>query len=300
MAATTPVYLARHEMDDDRWNAAVDRDEAHLPYGLTWWMDAVVGNNWAGLVLGDYRVVLPLPHFRKIGPFRKIARPSFTQQVGPWGNPNAMDCVTLLSAIDRYAWSVDIGLRESLSGPSRISEYELLERVNLVLDLSPGYDAVAAGYHKSVRRKLRRYPGDRLAAATISQAIANFKPVAGEKAGLKSKHYSMIRNLATACAERGAGATVQLLDAEGSSLATGFFPEYRGRVINLFPASTKEGYRLDGMLRLVDAVIRDSLERHHTFDFEGSDYPGIARFFGQFGPVNRPYSRAIRKSTLFW
>ena len=295
MADDAPTLLHRRYIDEARWNDAVHRDDTCLPYGLTWWLDALLGDGWGGLVLDDYRVVLPLPYAQRLGPIRKIRRAPFTQQCGPWGNPTAEDTRALLAAIPRIMVAVDIGCREGLTPLSHPESFTSTERTNLVLDIGRPYEEIREGYHKSVRRKLRKAEGNsRLRLGTAMEAVETFQPHAGRKAGLKDKHYRMLRRLVQACSDRAAGRVYALTRENGDLLATGFFPTYRGRAINLFPASTPLGYQSDGMIQLIDGVIKTEFADCHTFDFEGSDQPGVARFFEGFGPVNHAYFRLTR------
>ena len=296
MAVNPPTLLHRRQIDEARWNDAVNRDDTYLPYGLTWWLDALLGDRWGGLVLDDYRIVLPLPYSHRLGSIRRVASAPFTQQCGPWGNPSVKDTRTLFTAIPGSVVSVDIGGREGLAAPAIPTTFTTVERTNLILDLGRPHEDVRRGYHKSVRRKLRKAGNEhRLRSGDASEAIETFRSHAGLKAGLRDKHYRAIVRLIEACTDRGVGRIYALDDQDGALLATGFFPMYRGRAINIFPASTPLGYRRDGMIRLLDGIFATGMAGCHTFDFEGSDDPGIARFFRNFGPIDRPYHRLTRR-----
>ena len=89
--------LGRTDIDDARWNAAVADDAA--PYPLTWWLDAVTAGKWKGLVLGDYRAVLPLPFRRRLGPLAVLGSPPFTQHLGSLAGLGTRDRALMLHAI---------------------------------------------------------------------------------------------------------------------------------------------------------------------------------------------------------
>ena len=171
------------------------------------------------------------------------------------------------------------------------ARFPITDRTNLVLPLAaPGAKDPTAGYGKTLRKKLRRHPGDRLTPATPDDVIATYRAEVGKRIGLRKSHYATVRRLMTVSAPGFTPNLFSLVNEAGEVLATGFFPTYRGRTINLFGASTPAGYRADGMARLLHAVIEHRRAAgDHNFDFEGSNLPGVAAFFRSFGPREEPY-----------
>ena len=55
------------------------------------------------------------------------------------------------------------------------------------------------------------------------------------------------------------------------------------RVIYLMSVSSSQGKEQRAMFRIVDELIRDYSGSNFSLDFEGSNIPSIARFFGGFG-----------------
>lgn len=289
-------YLQRSEIDPSKWNAAVERDPGRFPYGFVWWLDIVTNKKWNALVLDDYRAVLPLPYRHSIGPFLTIHRPAFTQQGGPWGDWHSEDIGPLLQHIPKGAISVALPLRHETDMEQVPEQYTVNQRTNLEVDLDRDWTEIQGGFSKTLRKSLRKFSGGTLCESTAETVIEVYRESVGEKAGLNQGHYRMITHLVAAAKQGGCGQTWQFVDEKGILLAAGFFPEYRGRMINLFCGSTEAGYRDKGMSRILAAL----MELHHgpgrLFDFEGSDLPGVAEYFKKFGPERRPYpflSRSI-------
>lgn len=297
-------YLKYADIDPSRWNAAINNDTTRLPYGLTWWLNAVCPGRWDGLVLDDYRAVMPLPRepfsFRR--PFSswaqpwllsgtevQVQRPFFTQQCGPFGGLRPGDINELFANLPNGLPPLTLPLTENALTTEVPTEYTLEFRTNYVLDLSPELETIRAGYHKDIRRKIRKHGPATLLAADPDLVVDNYRKEIGPKAGLKAKHFTCARTLVKAAIQHDAGYCYQLQSENGELLATGFFPQHRGRIINLLPVSTPIGYQREGMAMLIDEVIK----RHHgpgnLLDFEGSDISGIAKFFSYFGPEKRPY-----------
>lgn len=289
-------YLRRNQIDDDRWNAAISTDPTKLLYGFTWWLDAAAAGRWHALVLDDYRVVFPLPYARSVGKIIQIRRPPFTQQIGPWGDVRPGDVERLLRAVPRTALRFDLPLRENLPALSLPTEFTSRHRTNYVIDLTQPWEAVRQAFQRILRRKLRKHAEPVVLTQTHPNTIIDlYAPSAGAKAGLKAVHYTRVTALMKACAQRSAAQIVRLDCPSHGLLAAGFFPTHRGRLINLFAASSPEGYQKEGMARLLVHLMRGN--DHHSptlFDFEGSDLPGVKEFFKSFGPVDRGYTHVSR------
>src|SRR5687767_8915533 len=73
-------YLKRKEIDANKWNRCVDSAAHSLLYARTEYLDAMA-DHWNGLVLDDYKAVMPLPYRVKWG-ICYVAMPAFVQQLG--------------------------------------------------------------------------------------------------------------------------------------------------------------------------------------------------------------------------
>ena len=241
------------------------------------------------MVLDDYSAVLPLPRGRWWRAWTQVQRPFFTQQCGPGGRRNPATLSALLNAIPSRRRPVDFPLAEGLSPESIPTRFTASPRTNLVLLLD---DDPTKSYHKTLRKKLRRYPTPSLEPIDPAMITDIYREAVGERVGLQAKHYRAISRLMQLNQPGLHQLLVGLRNEEGELLAAGYFPSYRGRTINLFAASTPAGYRQDGMARLLDAVIRHRRDAgDRLFDFEGSDLPGVAEFFRSFGGEERTYLR---------
>ena len=250
--------------------------------------------NWYGLVLNDYRVVLPLPVKRKFLGLLQVSRAPFTQQSGPFGAIQPVELTQLLSALPRRVLRLDLPLRESVDTNHIPGGFNVFRRTNLLLNLSSPLEEIRAGYGKTLRKKLRRYEKGGLTEVTTAEVISIYQTSAGKKAGLNEHHYRLIKQLIDACRQHIKGHLLGYQNESGELLAAGFFPVHNGRIINLFGSSTLAGYRKDGMARLLDAVIEKYRGPDTILDFEGSDLPGVRDFFKSFGAQNSPYPRIQR------
>jgi hypothetical protein len=293
-------FLVKKEIDLFRWDTCVATDPTCLPYALSWWLDAATGGNWDGVVIDDYRVVMPLPKGKFLGRYTQVQRPSFTQQCGPFGQLQPGDVKQLLTKLPARYLSLKLPLTDRVTPEQVPAGFSSLERTNYVLDLNPDFASIHQDFNKVLRRKLRRNGPAILRPAEPAEIIELYRQSAGQKAGLQPKHYRQIAAIIDAALRNDAAICCRLDDEENGFLAAGFFPFYRGRLINNFAASTSTGYAKEGMARMIVELIKSHRGPARLLDFEGSDIPGVAEFFRSFGPVERNYLAVEKTGVGEW
>ncbi|HQD08734.1 MAG TPA: hypothetical protein PLQ65_03660, partial [Flavihumibacter sp.] len=77
---STIRLLRREALDENRWQACIDKAANGLIYGQHYYLDASTENWWA-LVAGDYETVMPLT-WRKKNLFSYLFQPLWCQQLG--------------------------------------------------------------------------------------------------------------------------------------------------------------------------------------------------------------------------
>jgi hypothetical protein len=280
--------LRRHEIDERRYDDCVLTDPRPLPYGITWWLDIVTDHNWEVLVADDYRCVLPLPRVRRAGLLPTYLRPPFTQQLGPFGAVEPAVVHSLLSHIPRKA-QIALPLRGNLGAGSIPPRFATRPRVNLVLDLDRPFTELATGFPKKLQAYLKKCTADRLEPIPTESLVQVCRQELERHAGLTESNFLTLLQLVDETTRRKFGAAFQLRE-QGELLAVGFYPELAGRTINLIAASTDRGRKRRGMARLLSLVMAGRSNRPGAvFDFEGSELPGVRRFFEKFGTRNEDY-----------
>jgi hypothetical protein len=262
-------------------------DPTPLPYGLSWWLDAVTDDDWQGLVVDDYRVVLPLPIKRKFGLLPILTRAYFTQHCGPFGNIESADTGKLLTHLP-HTLRLSLPLRPSLIREEVPKGYKLRERTNLILNLNRPYPEIASHFPGKLRAYLRKTAEDKIEVADPEQVITLSRHTLAGKPGVTEATFKSLDRLIKQCRERRCGECYRLRE-HGELLALGFYPELAGRTINLVAASTERGRKRRGMSRLLARLIEQRAEvAGNILDFEGSDLPGVKQYFEKFGaqPVN--------------
>ena len=96
---------------------------------------------------------------------------------------------------------------------------------------------------------------------------------------------------------RGVGQAWGVYGADGELCAGAMFVESNGKIIFLFSATSEAGRKQGGMFFILNEFLKLNGGRNITLDFEGSDLPGLARFYKSFGATKMEYS-LIKKNKL--
>lgn len=288
MARTQVQRLSRAQIDLVRWDEAVNKDPIPLPYGQHWWLDAATDFSWEGLVIDDYRVVMALPRLRRFRILPVYIRPPYTQQLGPYGDLRTGDTAALLNAVPSLP-QIALPLRPTLPISEIPGAYARRKRINYVVDLSPTFAEVVSGFSKRMRSYVRKHSGDELTPADRLEVVKLCKERLGGRGGVRDYHFERLDSLIEACLERDAGNLYQLRDGD-ELLCMGFYPHFSGRTFNAAAASTEAGLNQRGMTRMLAKVFEArSGVPGSTFDFEGSELPGVKEYFASFGGDDEGY-----------
>jgi hypothetical protein len=83
----------------------------------------------------------------------------------------------------------------------------------------------------------------------------------------------------------------KVTDRENTLLALVLMLKDDKRLYNIINVITEEGRKIESNHFLYDQVLSEFAGSGLTFDFEGSDLPGVKFFYEKFGATNQPYSK---------
>ncbi len=301
--------LSFRALDLARWAACVAASPGAPPYVHAWWL-AATARRWAAVVelgpAGEYRSLLPLP--TKYRPWGRVAyQPLFTQQLGLvlTAESRQRDLAAYLAVAARHCAEFYQQLPPQSPVPVLPPGFGATERLTYHLDLSPGAEALRAGYAADHRRRLRRNaslatPLQVQSGAGLEEIIALFLTYrATRHTGLHTHHYALLPRLVAA-----AGGLAELRQvrhpATNELLAGALFMRHAGGLIYLFAAASAAGRAAGAPLLLLDdAIGRHAGQPGQVLDFEGGSQPAIGRFFANFGarPVSYP---ALTFTSIPW
>lgn len=282
-------HLRRAEIDAERWDACVSASPHARIYGTSTFLDTMA-DDWDGIVLDDYRAVLPLPRRRRFGIHYLYPIP-FSGPLAVYGeDPLPFDTLDVLQQVPaRFRlWDLNLEVEgRSLPWPTHM-------RKNHVLPLHHSYAELSAGYRDSLRHCLAGEDGKGHVQAGISiDTLLEEALRTGAMAGTKPVDRQRLKQLYEILRRREQAFTLGWIQ-EGRPMAGALFFRSPGRVYYMAAWSGEEGRRCGAAARLLDTVIREYAGLEIVLDFEGSDIPGVAFFFEGFGAVPERY-RLVRR-----
>jgi hypothetical protein len=289
-------YLQRHQLDDSKWNRCLDAAPNGLIYSYTHYLDAMC-DNWDALVLGDYKVVMPLP-WRQKGGVHYLYQPFLTAQLGLSGNGlNAELLRQFFAAVPKKFRYWDISLNHG--NLYAVEGYHLHMRSNYVLSLSASYQQLYKNYRENIRRNIKKSAGYGCVVTTgieVERIIALTRQQAAQIPEADFQNFVRLYNLLK---EKGQAKTYGVLSGSGELLASCVFFFSHQRAFYILVGNHPNGRTLGASHALIDAFIKDHAGSDLLLDFEGSDIRNLAFFYSSFGAVEEKYA-AIKLNRLPW
>lgn len=282
------------EIDIKQWDTTIHLDPQALIYGLSWYLD-IVAYGWDALVYEDYKAVMPLTPqmYKKILP--SVIRPYGTQQLGVFSREGVTPELlkAMLNKIPAGYFYKDLYLNAH-NPIQNIRTGQLIPKTNLLIRLiDANAEKVRARYSKNTRRNLakaEKYPHQFFYNDSPDVLLRIFRNHKGkELPHLRDRHYAVIRQIMYVALHRKAGYIITLYDEYNTAIAGLFLLEYRGRVVLFFSATTDYGRETHALTLLIDHVLTQKAGLADVFDFEGSDIPGLRRFYEGFGAQEEIY-----------
>jgi hypothetical protein len=293
------IHFLRHsEIDVGRWNRCVLESRTPLIYGRSFYLDAMAAGQWNALVMGDYEAVMPLTWRSKYG-IRYLYQPAFVQQTGIFSSRPATPALidAFLREVDRHYRFTEICLNFANAHAS------LEPRTNFILPLDTPYDQLASRYKKDLVRNLKlaqRTPLIYIKDFDLPAALRDFRNAYGAQLrAIKKEDYRCFGRLCIFLQRQGQLLTRAVLDERGEPLCSAVFLMDTRRFYLLHSTTLPAGRDSEANHFLLDQFIREWAGSGMILDFEGSDHPGIAHFYANFGGTDQPYF-FYRRNRLPW
>lgn len=287
-------YLDKKEIDREKWDACIASSSNPLPYALYGYLDITCQGNFGAYIVGDYDTVFPIP--RK---GQSVLQPFMSQQLGAFSKKSGDDSIFFERLLQDYKQIIlkTHNAPEDFSSPN----FEVISRSNYLLDLSQTYENIFSGYNKSLRKRMRQQKGNLIVSDQIDShsVIRLYKDNLEQKVKVGDKRYEQAAALFEYCEAQGMLRNYAVYDPQKELIAAALFINFKHRWINVFGASSKKGKSLAAMAVLLDAIFEQQAGSDTLFDFEGSDIPGVKKFFESFGAKYQAYSE-LRSDRRSW
>lgn len=288
--------IPAEKIDPVLWDRRVALSEDGLIYSCTDYLHAVC-ENWMGLVLNDYEVVMALPFKSKLG-CRYWYTPPFVQQLGLIGLPNLpeQEQQQLIQQIARqvmqqYAYGT---LLFNHSNTAATYLKDIVQKPNYTLNLNRPYPEISSHYSPDLKQNIKKaertapvYSND----VPIQTAIDVFiEHHAHQSKHIHPDNYRAFSQLCNnVLAGRGQCFTRAVLNSNREMESVVLLLKDGRRIYNLMNTTTAAGRQNKANHFLLDQLIREFAEEALLLDFEGSAIPGVQSFYRKFGAAEEPY-----------
>ncbi len=277
-------YHRRHEINEQRWNALIEKHETGLPYAYTWYLD-VVSPDWSAFVYGDYEAVMPLPVAQKII-FNYVYQPNYCQQLGVFAlNKDVQLFEAFYAALKKKFWFYHVQQNRVFPSGNILSGFK--EKTNLILSLQPSYAELQQQYSESTKRNVNRGKKLSLIYSVDEMSTRRFVEVySANTLGVpKTKITELIKTLST----QGMLSLLSVKSEFLEVLAADVVIKTPTRLVHLIPVTTPNGRTQGAMHFLIDQLIQQYAGTDRVLDFEGSSVENIARFYKSFGATEENF-----------
>ena len=276
------LFLKHNRIDYQKWDNCIKRAPNGNLYSNSWYLN-IACPGWNALVTENYDTVMPLPVRKKLS-FSYVFQPFFVQQLGVFSVKPVTEEILIgfIKAIPKSISYVDYNL--NFKNNELPDCFTFVKNTTYHLRLNADYKEIAHNYAENTRRNIRKAEKAKL---TIKKdlkpsEIVEFKKRTA-KADLDSDGYKRLQKLISWSVKYDSGRIYGACDSDGNLCAAVFFAFSHNYSYMLVSASDNIGKEASAMFLLINNFIYEFSGKNLTLDFEGSNIPGIARFFAGFG-----------------
>ncbi len=280
--------LPSAEINTQQWDQCVAGNKNGLIYSTTLFLNTLC-DQWYGLVIDDYKAVMALPWRKKMG-IRYLYTPAFMQQLGLIGETTNDTTIAVLNLIQSFISYGDLSL--NFSNQFILETHPVTKRTNLIIDLHHSLAAIRAGYKHDVQENIRKAHAHKLCytEGDINEAITCFKKQYGTRISqIQDRDYQNFTTLCRQLSEQEECFVRCVYDEHDSLLAIGVFLIDNKRIYNILNTTLPEGRDREANHFLFDNLITEFAGNELLLDMEGSELPGVRKFYESFGAINEPY-----------
>ncbi len=290
-------YLRRAEIDIAKWDQCVDLAPNGLIYAYSFYLD-YMAKHWDALVMNDYEAVMPLTWNKKWS-IKYLYQPPFTQQLGVFAKStiDASLMQKFLNRANRHFLFAEIFL--NYGNPVVPAS---VKKNNFILSLDKEYSAIRQLYKKDMLKNLKhagQFSLNYVKDFDLETALITYRQKYGRRTPhLSRKDYERFERLCFYLREK----KLIILRAaciDEFPLAIALFLKKKNRMYLIQSTTSDEGRKMEANHFLLDHIIKEFAGNDVILDFEGSDIPGIAHFYENFGGTNQSYF-FYRHNALPW
>ena len=294
-------YYSPTEINRDRWDKLIAASLNSLPYACTWYLDAIHGDQWGALIEDDYIAVMPIPEKSKWA-VKYLSTPLFIQQLGIFSEVLIEESKTQAFLNELNFRFIDFNLNYGNPiGSNALFATNL--RTNLILPIPDDRLLIRNSFSENTLRNIQKAEKLKLYYGTCSvRSVINLfsENKAATLPNWNEKYYIVLERLFHMASLRGFARSMGMYSQNHELICGAIFIEWNGQCIFLFSGNSEEGKESGAMAYLIYQYILDAPKGTRVFDFEGSDNPGLKRFYESFGAIEQNYIHLKHNSLPFY
>lgn len=283
------IQLVPHaSINKEQWDTCIHSSFNQLIYGSSVYLDAM-SPQWDALILGNYEAVMPITWRSKMA-IRYVCQPAFTQQLGLFcTHPSQLELLPRF--LEKLALQFRL-VEIMLNHENRLKATTLHH--NFILPIHQSYKEISKNFTSDFLKNLKRsqkFNLQYLATDEVRLAMEIFKDLYASRLGARPEDYLHFTRLVQVLLAQQKAFVRKVLSSTGELLAIGIFLIEGNRIYNMASSTLPNGRMMEANHFLFDQLIQEFCQQDLLLDFEGSDMPGIARFYQKFGAVDAPYGQ---------
>ncbi|MDD4141432.1 MAG: hypothetical protein PHR20_01375 [Bacteroidales bacterium] len=284
--------LINSRIDKGLWDRAVEESFSPRVYHYSWYLD-IVSPQWEALVTENYDNCFVLPLKKKYG-ISYIVQPFIVQQLGSFGREFSRDFfIGSMRYIRKHFIYRNIRLSEAdtklVVKDKRLSKHTAVHN-NIILNLVTSEEKPS--YSSNTLRNIKKFYSQEgcsvEAGVNYDRVIDLFKAKQGHDYGVTVSQYDMLCRVFQEAFMRHKLCVYSAMEGD-NIIAGAVFLECGGVWTFIFSGNSVRGKECGAMHALIDKFLSDRLGLIRMLDFEGSDNPGLARFYRGFGAKEVSY-----------
>ena len=287
MSSTNINILPSHNIDRSKWDQCILYGPNTLIYAHSSYLDSM-SDNWSGIIINDYETVMPICWRKKFG-IRYTYDVPFIQQLGWFSKTDFKEQDLLIKTLFSFCRYGDYNFNYHNN-----SNHTSIQSNNFVLSLSQGYDNIKKNYSTDLINNLKKALRENLIYENETTEIA----ISLYKSLYKSrfKHvtditFANFSNIVKHLEHSHNSFARKITNSKKELLAVALLLKDKTRIYNVMNSTPEAGRKSSANHLLFDNIFLEFSGSPLIFDFEGSDIPGIASFYKNFGAIDQPYSK---------
>jgi hypothetical protein len=283
------LYISHDNIDKVKWDTCIDNAKNGLIYAYSFYLDAM-SKNWDALILGDYKIVMPLTWNKKYS-IHYLYQPFFCAQLGIFGNNISQELVNIfLENIPPKFKYWDFYLNSDNLFFSSI--YPMYERNNFTVSLKNNYENLSANFSESHARNIRKarrqentirkYIPISHIIALASEQTKNFSPIT-------KKDYRNFSKLFDQLHKKNMAVSYGVYSSQSQLTASCVFFFSHNRAYYILVGNHPDGKSSGASHFMIDHFIKEHAGENLLLDFEGSNVSSLAFFYKSFGASLEKY-----------